>query len=297
MLSLAKAGDIPALKHIWTACFGDEDTYQELFFQNRFSPENAVVWREEGIPVGMIHLMPYFMADEAGNCHLCYYLYAVSTLPEFQGRGISTKLLRFAEDLAGKRGAAVTSLVPAETSLFDFYRKRGYHTEYSVKRVQLERPLIPDSAPMEFHSCSLKLLCALRARYFGRTPFFVQWDEAALRYILLESEYVGRECLAFVGSEPGYLFCEHRGNSLFVREIGCEPEDFVAVTAGLFARYPEVCRITLRLKADSPLAGGDTVPFGMARYLPETKDKAALSMTDRFYKKETTTPYMGLMLD
>jgi len=295
MLSLARPGDVPALKRIWTACFGDEDGYQELFFTHRYSPENAVVWREGGIPIAMTHLMPYTMADEAGRFHCCYYLYAVSTLPEYQGRGISTQLLSYAEQTAGERGAAAVSLVPAEPSLFDFYRKRGYHTEYSVKLMEIERPAAP-SAPGELTACSLSKLSILRNRYFN-TPFSVRWDDAALRYYLLESSYVGRECLVFSGKREGYLFCERRANDLFVREIGCEPEDFPAVTAALFAKYPKAVRLTLRLKADSPLCGGKIVPFGMTRYLPETKDKAALSMMERFHKLDTTVPYMGLMLD
>ncbi len=298
MLSLARAEDIPALEKIWTACFGDGQAYQDLFFQNRFHPDNTVVWRERGTAVAMAHLMPYTMEDERGERHLCDYVYAVSTLPEFQGKGISSRLLSYAAQTAEKRGACALSLVPAEESLFDFYRKRGYHTEYYVKRMRVTPEEIGAVPALSFAPCEGQELFSLREAYYGATPFFVRWDRQALDYILLESAYVGRRCLSFTGKRQGYLFCEQAGeDSLFIREIGCEQEDFPAVLAGLHARYPGVREFLFRLKADSPLGQGEVLPFGMTMYLPKTKDRAHLPMTQRLFKQETTVPYMGLMMD
>ncbi len=246
----------------------------------------------------MAHLMPYTMEDERGKRHPCYYVYAVSTLPEFQGKGISSRLLSYAAQTAGERGALALSLVPAGKSLFDFYRKRGYHTEYYVKQLRVTHEDIGSAPPAVFAPCSGRELFALRDIYYGSTPFFVRWDRQALDYILLESAYVGRRCLSFTGKRQGYLFCEQSGeDSLFIREIGCEKEDFPAVLAGLCARYPGVREFRFRLKADSPLGRGTVSPFGMALYLPKTGDRAHLPMTQRLFKHETTVPYMGLMMD
>lgn len=298
MLSLAKPEDVPALENIWTMCFGDEREYQDLFFQHRFCPQNTVVWREQGIAVAMAHLMPYSMPDGWGKEHLCFYLYAVATLPKYQGQGISTHILSFAARTAQDRGARALSLVPASPALFDFYRKRGYHTEYYVKQAQLSRADEYGKTAVIFAPCTPEELFAMRESYYGDTPFFVRWGKQALNYILLESSYVGRECLSFSGKRHGYLFCE-QGNegSLFIREIGCTKEDFPTVVAALFTRYPKTEKLVFRLKADSPLGKGEILPFGMTYYLSDTEDKANLPMTQRLMKNEKTVPYMGLMMD
>ena len=289
MFSLATKEDIPQLKKIWTACFGDEAAYQDLFFHNRFCPENTVLWRENGIPVAMAHLLPYHMMDETKESHLCYYVYAVATSPEFQGKGISTKLLTYAKEIAQERGAAALSLVPAEPSLFDFYQKRGYHTEYYVKQLSVSQEEFTKVDPIRFKICTVQTLESLRNSYYGNAPYFVQWGNDALQYILMESAYVGRECLSFCGTHPGYVFCEQQGESLFVREIVCEKEDFPRMVAALFCRYPKSKKVRLRLKADSVLGQGEILPFGMICDLSHT------SMIE--HTKQKSVPYMGLMLD
>ena len=83
----ANALMIPALRHLWKQCFGDEDAYVSLFFDRRFSPEQTLTAWVDDTLVGAVYLLE---AEVDG--HPLWYGYAVGTLPEYRGRGISRRL-------------------------------------------------------------------------------------------------------------------------------------------------------------------------------------------------------------
>ena len=41
----AKGEDLEDLKDIWNYCFGDEESFVEYYFNNKYKPENTVIVR------------------------------------------------------------------------------------------------------------------------------------------------------------------------------------------------------------------------------------------------------------
>ncbi len=121
----ARRGDLPRLKQIWRECFGDTDEYIDCFFDDLFKEENMVVLEEDGAPVSMAALLPCTLVL-GSETYPISYLYAMSTLPEYQGRGLGGRLLRFAAEYCRGRGDAGIALQPADKGLVSFYARFGY---------------------------------------------------------------------------------------------------------------------------------------------------------------------------
>ena len=120
--------DLPALTELWQLCFGDDAKLINAFWQALFGKLRVFCAADGKKTVAFLCAMPTTLVDDEGGEHPTAYLYAVCTAPAYRRRGISSALMRFAENALQKDGFLFTALVPAEESLFDFYAKQGYRT-------------------------------------------------------------------------------------------------------------------------------------------------------------------------
>lgn len=106
--------DIPTLRRLWKAAFSDTDAFLDLFFSLAFSPERALIVREEGEARAML----YFL-----DCADFSYVYAVATEEKCRGKGYCRALM---EKLHQERKRTV--LVPVNENLRAFYERFGYRS-------------------------------------------------------------------------------------------------------------------------------------------------------------------------
>jgi len=178
------------LKEIWKNAFGDPDWYIDFFFKNRFEAENTFVYLDGGKPVSMFFMLPAQINVE-GSFKNAGYIYGVSTMPTYQGRGYSTALLRYANDNMADNIEA-TFLTPASSGLFNFYKKQGYEAAFAVKEMDLSLQDFGNiQAPAaDFKKIDAKSYKAVRDRAFNAHGY-IKWDASAIEYILAENELVG----------------------------------------------------------------------------------------------------------
>ena len=128
MTRLAEFEDLPALRRIWTAVFGDDDA--DAFFTTFFDPGLCVCAVHDDKPVAAAYLLP------AGNLICdnksipCAMIYAVATLPRHRGRGYGSAVTRDLIPLGRASGYPAVVLCPSEDSLFDYYSKRTEMVEW-----------------------------------------------------------------------------------------------------------------------------------------------------------------------
>ena len=269
---------IAELKAIWKNAFGDPDWYIDFFFDRRFVAENTLVYTADNKPVSM-----FFMLSAQINIDGVYkntfYIYGVSTLPEYQGRGYSTALLKFANAHIAENVVA-TFLTPASESLFSFYKKQNYKSAFSVKEVDLNLtdlaniPL-PD---FEFSSIGATGYTTIRDRAFD-CHGYIKWDMAAIEYILAENELLGGKAYSVQYEDSEHIILYRTWeNKIFVKETTLEGDLLLGVLKKIMIDE-NVSNCNVRLHSESEINA-------------EVKDFAMIYGCDKI-----NNGYLNLVLD
>lgn len=181
---------------------------------------------------------------------------------------MSTALLDAAYQLCGKRGYSLCALTPAEPSLFDFYQKRGYATQGYVNTLTLDSSKLTATIPF-FSPITAEELLTLRREAFG--DGYLEWDQQALDYSILENQHQGGRFYRYrLGEHTGFLGCVPTPELLWVREFAGDSAILPEVASGLGELYHrESCRF--RLRSDAPV--GERTPLVMTRWITRGTDQ------------------------
>lgn len=118
--------DREQLLALYRACFPEDDLqFWNWVFENLYAPENTLNARENGIIVASLQMIPCKMRLKK-QLFAAHYIYAASTLPEKQGKGLMAGLLARAAEEGRKRGHDFSVLITQEDSLLDYYARFGY---------------------------------------------------------------------------------------------------------------------------------------------------------------------------
>jgi GNAT superfamily N-acetyltransferase len=280
----ARPDDVPALRGIWKTCFGDADTYLDLFFSMRFAPCDALLWEEAGAPVAVLYQLPAVMRVQ-GRVFPVHYIYAAATLPACRGRGIMGALLSHAFEEGEKRGDAYSFLRPGEPGLYDYYARFGYRTAFFARTLTLPAQTLANVKPAVLTPLDAAALeSCLKSRLLSR-PFTPCWGLDACAHLLAEMRIQGGDIYAagtdgLAAAIPAAgvlqveeLLCEDdtipAAGMLRVKELLCEDGAIPAVLAALLYRFPQTKSLQISLPAGaSAYPGcGELVPSGMLRPL------------------------------
>jgi ribosomal protein S18 acetylase RimI-like enzyme len=172
-------------------CFDEFEEDARFFLFRRFTPDNTLVYLEQGRVVSSLTLLPVTVVTPARSFPAAY-VYAVATLPGFRRRGMAGALLQHAETVMRARGVEALLLAPASEDLYGYYARFGYRTCFYRKGI------MPDVSAYDCPTRRIETgplyaadLLRLRSAAYAGGGYFVQWNEAALDYALLECEASG----------------------------------------------------------------------------------------------------------
>lgn len=271
MRDYAKYTDVLELKALWLCSFGGTEDDADFYYQNRFRPEDTLLWREDGRIVSMMTLMRVWQDGEPG-----YYVFAVATHPDYRGRGLMRELDRWAVEVIKERGGRFSCLVPANEGLFAMYEKLGYAANFPVRVITLEGR---GDARFALTDCSFPAFYELRKAYLSKMEASVCHPKDELQYVYRELMQAGDYVVYF--TEHGrdcYAVYSVKENGILLRETSAT--DAKAVARGIMARHGRELALIRRPALDD--GEGVTVPYGMGR---------------RLDGKENRIGYMMLMLD
>lgn len=121
------------VKTLWQLCFNDDPAFIDLYFKYRFKDDiNRCIEQNKRI-VSALQAIPYPMTW-CGGTVLTEYISGACTHPEYRDRGLMRSLLTQTHQQMKRDGVVFATLIPAEKSLFDFYRGFGYATVFSYKK-------------------------------------------------------------------------------------------------------------------------------------------------------------------
>ena len=113
------------LRTLWHDAFGDGYEFIDAFFATYPCEEVAHTLSLGGQVVSVLYALPFTLYNGGDNVPVAY-IYALSTRPEFRGRGYMSLLMRQVELLLRDRGVRVLFLLPATDALRGFYARLGY---------------------------------------------------------------------------------------------------------------------------------------------------------------------------
>lgn len=169
---------------LWISCFGDTRRCVDLFYAHCGKTARSLVALDGENLVSMLYLLPAALKI-GGKSFSAEYVFAACTAPDYRGQGIMARLLEEAERSARESGTDYLFLLPAESSLYDYYRKFGYQTAFYKKVLCFNRAQAEDRAKEAAFvtDCTPNSLLTLREQALFRTDH-VRWNTDVLGYFL-----------------------------------------------------------------------------------------------------------------
>lgn len=135
------------IKELWKRCFHDSEEFTELYFRLRYNEDVNIALQDGGKVLAALQILPYPMTF-GGTEIPTAYISGACTHPDFRNRGVMRELLAeaFARMLRG--GVLLSTLIPAEPWLFDYYARSGYAPvfRYAEKRFTAAEAPTTDTA-------------------------------------------------------------------------------------------------------------------------------------------------------
>ena len=144
---------------LWKDVFQVSNEYLELFFNRIYQPENTFVYKCDRI-ISALHVLP-FELKLTNKIVPCTYIYGAGTNPSERGKGLMHALLNDVLIELERRGFYAVMLIPAEPSLYHFYRQAGFTEEICCNYESIDCNLSLTGAFEEkgiysFESCSIE---------------------------------------------------------------------------------------------------------------------------------------------
>ena len=291
------------LERLWRTCFGDSQEYVRYFFENRYVPENCLVFVDEAVqrPVAMLHLLNVSIAEDGGLVP-SQYIYAACTRPDYRRRGIMRQLIETAQKLGEYRKLKYSLTVPAEPRLFRYYGRYGFEKCFKNRVVYMDRSdllfLSRDAVNVQGSvretMMTLSEVCAFRRDMLVDRDGFAIWDSPALRYAVSSHEHEGGHVVTLsYGGDYGYAFCSEDGDTVTITELIVK-EHFASTLLRMILRsYPKAQKFVFRLPVYDTFFEkfGEVVDFAV---ICRNDGKKPVSLTTLDGMR---TPYLGLALD
>lgn len=136
MIRFAFKQEQARLQQLFNLCFPGEEDFGAWFFSTIYAPEKTMVYEQDGTVIAMVHLLERTVHD-GQQAYRASYIYAVATDPKEQGKGIMRQLLQavFAQNHAD--GIDCSILITQNDSLFDYYSRFGYQTQFLAAQEQV----------------------------------------------------------------------------------------------------------------------------------------------------------------
>lgn len=146
--------DIPALRRLWQAAFGDTEAFIDSFFRTGFSENRCLLAQKDGQLLAALYWFDCLWEGKK-----LAYLYAIATNEQHRGRGICTALMARTHALLAENGCCGAILVPADDTLARMYGKMGYVPCCPVASPAGNGPTKTDEiSPAEYEALRAELL-------------------------------------------------------------------------------------------------------------------------------------------
>ena len=283
------------VKQLWKLCFQDTDDFVDLYFRMRYTDEINSAIEMDGRVVAALQRVPYSLTC-FGTVIPVAYISGACTHPSYRKHGLMRRLLAEAHREMYRQGICMSTLIPAEEGLKQYYARSGY----AVCFRQQEKLLTTCSLPVDNSLSALEIrridllkslpenLVHFACEQGYKQPCSIQHSSEDWQVIAADHRLDGGEVL--VGEEGGNIhalaFCKYQEGELTVKELLADTEaDERRMLKALF-RYYEAGALRRIL----PAGPDEGYALGMARLIrvEEVLRLYAVRYPDRYWTLEVT---------
>ncbi|PKO98865.1 MAG: hypothetical protein CVU13_06945 [Bacteroidetes bacterium HGW-Bacteroidetes-8] len=199
-IRLAEKDDTLSILRIWRECFTDDLLYISNFINYclPYTKTWVVIPQESTSAVSVLSLLPsYAIIDNqkiSGG-----YIYGVATLPNFRGHSLSKRLIETTISYCKEKEIQYIVIRPAESSLFDLYKKQSFETFISknLTNIDLSQINFSDVTPLKrVENFSIAELYSLREEELFKTHLL--WPIDILNYTIEDAKSKGGSLIALM---------------------------------------------------------------------------------------------------
>lgn len=211
------SAQLPQLRALWKAAFGDEDDFLDAFYSIAYSPKRCRCLMVDNTIAAAL----YWFENSCCGARFAY-IYGVATDPTFRGRGLCRTLMEDARKILTEQGFGGIILYPASESLSRMYAKMGYArctsvSEFTCAAAEEAEPLF--LVEKDEYAALRRMLLPEGGMIQDREDLDLLASQAAF--------FAGSGILAAVTVMDGKLHCHELLGNLtaapkIVKSLGCE---------------------------------------------------------------------------
>lgn len=258
------------VRALWKYCFNDSDEFMDLYFGMRYKEEINRTLVKDGRVISALQAIPYLMTCYGHVVNMAY-ISGACTHPDFRAHGAMKRLLKETHRRMYEEGFCLSTLIPAEAWLRDYYARSGYAVCFYYEETYLSTSCLGTFD----EECEVTLCRGAEANTY---PYFQKmmcqrsncvqhtWDD--YRVILADLRLGG-----------GMVFVAHRKGEM-VGIAFCVEENGLPIVKEMCFNTPVVkdmlCQKILSVYGTKRLAyiheaGNSACPLGMARVISVKK--------------------------
>lgn len=255
------------VKELWRICFDDSEEFIELYFRLRYSNKDNITIQSGDEIISALQMLPYAMTYCGSEINTSY-VSGACTHPEYRAKGVMRELLSQAFTQMTRKGIVLSTLIPAEPWLFDYYQKMGYAPVFLSSHIKVNADEIPVSGNIKIEAGTNfdKMSFDYLNNKNRERPCTVLHNEDDFKVILEDLALSGGRVFTAHndGQITGIATVEPTKTSLRVTELFADNEE---IRNALLKKASAEFSID-RLKIITPAeADTDARPMGMARII------------------------------
>lgn len=173
------------IKELWKLCFNDSEEFIELYFGMRYKNKINIAIESGDEVISALQMIPYPMTFCDKRIPTSY-ISGACTHPDFRNRGVMQQLLSQAFARMAQNGIYLSTLIPAENWLFDYYAQLGYVPvfRYSTQKINLTRSVPSPETTVGIQSGYQEEVYSYLDKKLSGHPFCVQHTAEDFRVIM-----------------------------------------------------------------------------------------------------------------
>ena len=215
---------------LWKTAFPkDSEDFVQFYFEKKYSHENTLLHVEDGKILSCLQMLPYKMKYYKSFVNTSY-ISGAATSPQCRNQGLMHRLLTYALQEMKKKGDILTTLIPQEPWLIDYYKKLGYAPcfEQELTAVNPEDyPSFPDRLRFkEYQISDLKKVYFYHRKILENQNIGIQKSLHDFAVMVEECQRFEGEFYVLIdrGSTAGIGFCFFADDKIILKDFAAKNE-------------------------------------------------------------------------